>query len=219
MKCDERPNGCLNCERLQLNCVQHPANGTSTAEQTEAPRSITGIKRKRTFRVCVPCRQSKIKCSGERPACSKCSQRSMACIYDSESTVEPAWVRNVSTQQSPLDRDPSTESPSIHSFHYEGGLSASPAPQPGNCPPSLAWYAPSTTLACFVHCVHKLIAFRLLASDLPSSARLRSLLEAYFDNVHPVRVSDAINVQSGLFHYAIIRSSIVATHSEARSID
>ena len=138
VKCDERPDGCLNCERLQLNCVQ---NGTLT---TGVKRSSTaleplGIKRKRTFRSCVACRDSKVKCSGERPTCARCAQRSTACAYDAE-TNEPAWVQSITSTTSSAMQSP------------ENSLSAHPPPIPRNafsssptdlaavnCPPGLTW--------------------------------------------------------------------------------
>ncbi|KAF1953426.1 hypothetical protein CC80DRAFT_451000 [Byssothecium circinans] len=168
VKCDERANGCLNCERLQLNCVQHASDGSAAVVgQNDAPRAITGIKRKRTFRVCIPCRQSKIKCAGERPVCSRCRQRAVTCVYDAESAVEPAWVQTIapsSSQSSPCDVETSSASPPVH---QNGLLTNASAARFANCPPALAW---------------------MFAPGLPAKGKLRSLLEAYFENVHPVRV-------------------------------
>ena len=133
MKCDERANGCLNCERLQLTCVQHGGD-----HPVEASRSITGIKRKRTFRVCIPCRQSKIKCSGERPVCSRCEQKSIACAYDAEEAAEPAWVHAVTP--APPTNTHGMETPSMSPPRR-----ARTAPSLGplkDYPPSLAWYDP-----------------------------------------------------------------------------
>lgn len=141
VKCDERPGGCLNCERLQLNCVQPTAEGagSSVKEQADHARALTGIKRKRTFRVCVPCRQSKIRCSGERPSCSRCRQRATTCVYDAEA-AEPAWVHSVApsaTHGSAQETMTSTPSPPVP---QNALASISTSLQNADLPPSLAWY-------------------------------------------------------------------------------
>ncbi|CAI6309392.1 unnamed protein product [Periconia digitata] len=162
VKCDARPNGCENCENLSLSCIQE----TITAGQIERPRSSTNNKRKRTYRVCVPCRQGKLRCSGARPSCSRCDQKHTTCVYDASSAVEPVWARILPRVASPIEQNVSAASPSNCSpLRQDGGVS-SPQPQPATFPPSLEW---------------------LLAPDLPSGARLRSLLDAYFDNIHPIR--------------------------------
>lgn len=96
VKCDERPNGCLNCERLQLDCVQNGGVSAAAKRPNSGYEPVVGIKRKRTFRSCIPCRDSKVKCSGERPTCTRCQQRRTTCIYDAEHN-EPAWVQTIST--------------------------------------------------------------------------------------------------------------------------
>jgi hypothetical protein len=133
VKCDERPNGCLNCERLELTCVQHGSD--PPLESPTTPRAITGIKRKRTFRVCIPCRQSKIKCTGERPVCSRCRQKSIACAYDADA-AEPAWVQQAMPAVTPVSRqhpDTSSASPPRHA-------SSAPSSGPqGDYPATLSW--------------------------------------------------------------------------------
>jgi hypothetical protein len=133
VKCDERPNGCLNCERLELTCVQHGSD--PPLESPTTPRAITGIKRKRTFRVCIPCRQSKIKCTGERPFCSRCRQKSIACAYDADA-AEPAWVQQTTHAVTPMSQQhpdsPSTSPP------RQASNAPSSGPQ-GDYPSSLSW--------------------------------------------------------------------------------
>lgn len=115
MKCDERPDICLNCERLHLECQK--VDGTSVtpakSEDTRAslvsdsPLGEVGVKRKRTFRSCAQCRASKARCSGARPECSRCIQRAVPCVYD-EDTI-PQWTRVVqSARQSDVQTDTST---------------------------------------------------------------------------------------------------------------
>jgi hypothetical protein len=139
VKCDERPNGCLNCERLQLDCLQ---NGVATGVKRPAASvdTITGIKRKRTFRSCVPCRDSKVKCSGERPNCARCQQRRTTCVYDAEQN-EPAWVQSIAT---PTGHTPdgsalaSVQSPPIPQIPQNGLALPVEVDIPG-CPPTLTW--------------------------------------------------------------------------------
>ncbi|EAA66443.1 hypothetical protein AN9376.2 [Aspergillus nidulans FGSC A4] len=59
VKCDERPEGCANCERLQLECSGY---GRSAVQRSGTRRA------RRTYRSCTNCRLRRAKCSGERPA-------------------------------------------------------------------------------------------------------------------------------------------------------
>ncbi|KAF1848771.1 uncharacterized protein K460DRAFT_280242 [Cucurbitaria berberidis CBS 394.84] len=164
VKCDERPNGCLNCERLQLDCVQNGAVATAAKRSSASFETVVGIKRKRTFRSCVPCRDSKVKCSGERPICTRCQQRRTTCVYDAEQN-EPAWVHSIST---PVANTPDYSSVVASAQSPRTALTPmlSEAAIPG-CPPSLTW---------------------LFATQLPPKLKLHALLDAYFNNVHPIRV-------------------------------
>ncbi|KZT64770.1 hypothetical protein DAEQUDRAFT_769407 [Daedalea quercina L-15889] len=47
-------------------------------------RSPTPLKYKRTMRACIKCRDRKAKCSGDRPACTRCVSRGYICQYDPE---------------------------------------------------------------------------------------------------------------------------------------
>ncbi|KAL5115332.1 hypothetical protein ACEQ8H_006777 [Pleosporales sp. CAS-2024a] len=167
VKCDERPNGCLNCERLQLDCVQNGAVASASAVKRPgaAVEPVIGIKRKRTFRSCVPCRESKVKCSGQRPKCNRCSQRRTSCVYDADAN-EPAWVQSIAVSNATPDsavvttpQPPQTPRDAFASMHTN--------PAATDCPPALTW---------------------LFAAQLPPRARLHALLDAYFNNVHPIRV-------------------------------
>lgn len=90
VKCDGRPNGCRNCERLHLTCVD---DSSSTAT---LPLTLGSI---RTYRSCTNCRSSKTKCNGDRPRCSRCVARSMDCVYVGGSV--PRWA---STIEGPYSR-------------------------------------------------------------------------------------------------------------------
>ncbi|KAL2783593.1 fungal-specific transcription factor domain-containing protein [Aspergillus keveii] len=87
VKCDERPNGCANCERLQLDCSRHG--------QSSSPLSSSRPKSRRTFRSCAECRVGRAKCSGDRPACSRCRDKGIECRYGNG--AEPAWQRRLSS--------------------------------------------------------------------------------------------------------------------------
>lgn len=157
VKCDERANGCLNCERLQLNCVQNGLVASAVKRPSTTVEPVVGIKRKRTFRSCVPCRESKVKCSGERPKCNRCSQRRTSCVYDAE-TNEPAWVQSIAVSNG-TPQAPQTPRDAFSNRVFDV--------QVADCPPALTW---------------------LFAAQLPLRARLHALLDAYFNNVHPIRV-------------------------------
>ncbi|KAJ4260658.1 hypothetical protein NW762_007402 [Fusarium torreyae] len=89
VKCDGRPNGCRNCERLQLECVDD--EGSKSGSRRSVPVSLRKI---RTYRSCTSCRVSKTKCDGDRPRCSRCCARNLECQYDGGSA--PRWARNLS---------------------------------------------------------------------------------------------------------------------------
>jgi hypothetical protein len=138
VKCDERPNGCLNCERLQLDCVQNGQIASAVKKPGTAVEPIIGIKRKRTFRSCVPCRDAKVKCSGEKPKCTRCSQRRTSCLYDAEAN-EPAWVQSVAVSSNANTPDGVVASP--HAPRTPSNHFASLAIEPpiADCPPALNW--------------------------------------------------------------------------------
>lgn len=148
MKCDERLNGCLNCERLQLDCVQNGAVSTAAKRSSATFDSVVGIKRKRTYRSCAPCRDSKVKCSGERPTCSRCQQRRTTCTYDADQN-EPVWVQSITgtpTGQTPDNlavTSPQPHQPPQTPISILGPLSNADTAKPG-CPPGLSWYAASS---------------------------------------------------------------------------
>ncbi|KAL4987771.1 fungal-specific transcription factor domain-containing protein [Aspergillus falconensis] len=93
VKCDERPNGCANCERLQLDCSDY---GHSAVRRSGTPGA------RRTYRSCMGCRLRRAKCSGERPACSRCRSKHLECRYGDN--VEPAWSQRLANTADPPDR-------------------------------------------------------------------------------------------------------------------
>ena len=87
VKCDGRPNGCRNCERLQLDCVGD--SGVPGGHRS----SPVALRKIRTYRSCANCRLSKTKCNGDRPKCSRCAAKNLECAYDGGTT--PRWARNL----------------------------------------------------------------------------------------------------------------------------
>ncbi|CBF87498.1 uncharacterized protein ANIA_11216 [Aspergillus nidulans FGSC A4] len=92
VKCDERPEGCANCERLQLECSGY---GRSAVQRSGTRRA------RRTYRSCTNCRLRRAKCSGERPACMRCRSRHLECRYGDN--VEPAWSQRLAGIADPPD--------------------------------------------------------------------------------------------------------------------
>jgi hypothetical protein len=138
VKCDERPNGCLNCERLQLDCVQNGLIASAIKRPGTAVEPIIGIKRKRTFRSCVPCRESKVKCSGERPKCNRCSQRRTSCVYDAE-TNEPAWVQSIAASNGGTPDGAVVNTPQPPRTPGDVFANLQGDTQVADCPPALTW--------------------------------------------------------------------------------
>jgi hypothetical protein len=93
VKCDERPGGCLNCQRLSLTCPSGPDPSQSSGPAGDTAQTQAGLKRLRTYRSCKACRGSKTRCSGQRPTCQRCRYKKLECVYDGKQT--PAWVDNV----------------------------------------------------------------------------------------------------------------------------
>lgn len=100
-------------------------SGTGQVELLTQPHEINE-HRYRTFRSCKFCRQSKVRCSGERPACLRCRSRRAECLYDAKET--PQWL---SKAQMPSQLSTSSSSwsspPALHTFSSPrlGGSNAS----------------------------------------------------------------------------------------------
>lgn len=110
VKCDGRPNGCRNCERLQLECV---ADDGSTASGKRTAVSPVALRKIRTYRSCQSCRLSKTKCNGDRPKCSRCAAKLISCMYDGGAT--PRWTRNLDKSQATSVDEDDDNSPSDRS--------------------------------------------------------------------------------------------------------
>ncbi|KAI5455609.1 hypothetical protein BGZ63DRAFT_368601 [Mariannaea sp. PMI_226] len=109
VKCDERPNGCVNCERLRISCSQSPRGNGDGENDVIISEHEVDQGRQRTFRSCKLCRLSKVRCSGERPACLRCRSRCVACSYDAKEV--PQWLSKARASSSVLRTRPSPASP------------------------------------------------------------------------------------------------------------
>lgn len=112
MKCDERINNCLNCEKAALCCPGYPE--TPEALSTAARRlvrptgeqlkhhTVSGVKRRRLVEACLECRRQKERCSADKPTCARCTRTGKECHYQSEqaSQVERRSTRSASSSVS-----------------------------------------------------------------------------------------------------------------------
>ena len=104
MKCDERPDGCANCQRLGLDCIGLSSASPSSASGSDGnsqafPVMARLMRTKRTYRSCGSCRVSKTKCDGQRPKCFRCRARSTQCVYSTG--PEPRWALGLSRPSDP----------------------------------------------------------------------------------------------------------------------
>ncbi|KAH7308164.1 fungal-specific transcription factor domain-containing protein [Stachybotrys elegans] len=190
VKCDGRPNGCRNCERLQLECVAD--DGTTTGHRP----SPVSLRKIRTYRSCTTCRLSKTKCDGDRPRCSRCATKNIECVYDGGPA--PRWARNLDEEaqakgadedrsdslertSASLDEQPESASMTPQDDEVAGTmLPSKPEPVPEQPQPQLSQSSPVDPF------LSGALSW-LLAAELPPARNLRRLVDQYFINVHPVR--------------------------------
>jgi hypothetical protein len=166
VKCDERPGGCTNCERLGLPCASYytTAPGRETRDiprlekngEISMPNQTSDLlrrKRDRIYRACVECRTSKTKCNGLKPSCTRCQQRKIKCVYEHSSQSLPAWAHRLAMRSNPvpttgmaLSRDEPGDIETVAVTHGDIGRSTSPnplhqetAPTPVDNPASILW--------------------------------------------------------------------------------
>ncbi|RMY60455.1 hypothetical protein D0865_01516 [Hortaea werneckii] len=119
---------------------------------------------------------SGIKCSGDRPTCERCQRKSTECQYDVSS--EPVWKLQIEREQQYGDR--SVQGQHGQSSHSHSGPSLRNL-RPGCC----AENGSSRQAESNVDCASDEV--RSLTPSLIGGHEARSLIEAYFAHVHPLR--------------------------------
>ncbi|KAI1336578.1 hypothetical protein F5Y15DRAFT_393359 [Xylariaceae sp. FL0016] len=193
VKCDEKPGGCSNCERLSLPCsngLSHPLDPVIPKCHQDVARPLAGPRRSRTYRSCRACRGSKTRCSGERPTCLRCRQKSLDCEYDGKS--QPSWIAALSQEKTSSHASKSL-SPAGEQAMQQHPTPSSTATKTGR--PSQEWSAsgmgesdeasigsePCTGAQCPNHLKW------LLLPDLPDKTKIQLLVSEYFDCMHSLR--------------------------------
>ncbi|KAK4085536.1 transcriptional regulator family: Fungal Specific TF [Trichoderma aggressivum f. europaeum] len=190
VKCDGRPNGCRNCERLQLDCVGD--NGLAAGRAT--PMSLRKI---RTYRSCKSCRLSKTKCNGDRPKCSRCAAKKTECVYDGGSA--PRWARNLDrgsrTASTEGSRSKSRELAiaMLEASDEADAQDDTPMTSIGSAEPLKLGDITGSKALGSARSVASIepsgsdILSWLNSPSLPTGRNLRRVVEQYFANVHPIR--------------------------------
>ncbi|OAA64151.1 Fungal transcriptional regulatory protein [Akanthomyces lecanii RCEF 1005] len=196
VKCDGRPNGCRNCERLQLECVADDGTAAAAAIKRSASASAVALKKIRTYRSCNACRLSKTKCDGDRPKCGRCAAKKVDCVYDGGAA--PRWTRNLdrpglsSSSSSFVNGDAAADgllanvekerssflagerrlpprqddTPANSDAGGDGSQSGQEGKPSVSIPDGQSW---------------------LVSPSLPSGRTLRRVVDQYFANLHPLR--------------------------------
>lgn len=215
MKCDERPGICLNCERLHLECQRADGTKAASVEQSTSSQSPgislgdVGVKRKRTFRSCAQCRSAKARCSGQKPSCARCIQRSVDCVYDEDAA--PQWTRVVQQPNPPSDTSPRRRDSTIYAedgatnqeehLNHDRDDSPTRVTMSIEAPTQVSSTRPPATASTFAPVpLRRSVSARptnadegpdslswLFRPQLPNRQKVRILAKEYFENVHPLR--------------------------------
>ncbi|KAK8093372.1 hypothetical protein PG997_000057 [Apiospora hydei] len=83
VRCSGGVPSCSNCERLEYPCSFAAARRGERDGDGDGGASATSrqLEKRRRPQACAPCRSTKSKCTGERPACESCRTRSKDCVY------------------------------------------------------------------------------------------------------------------------------------------
>ncbi|KAL7275633.1 hypothetical protein RUND412_001419 [Rhizina undulata] len=186
VKCDERPESCLNCQKLEVECPGYAARppDEDSVEAVEIIFEKAGVKRRRMAGSCKECRESKSRCSGAKPKCERCVKRKLACDYNFRLSSEGAN----SSYKSSSEKNYSPGS-SPRTAQNELSIDAlSPNLQDRN---SNWLYSPSLT---------------------EDTKLLRQLVDTYFSHIHPLRCLSFIHKPS--FMRALEEKTIEKVYGE-----
>ncbi|OQV07020.1 Fungal specific transcription factor domain-containing protein [Cladophialophora immunda] len=194
VKCDRAQPACSACVRLEVQCPGY-TNAGRPLSQAELSRSAAGIFEasgivKRFIGSCVECRRSKCRCSRTRPNCERCRQKGLACTYPGQEDISR---RDSPRSPTHLVSSPShVASPPIQTTPLQTRL--------GRTSASSREQAVGTTW--------------LNDDSIPQDLGvLRSLIDAYFDHVHPLRCLGFIHKPT--FIYALERGALTDEYNEA----
>ncbi|KAE8443607.1 hypothetical protein EG329_001540 [Mollisiaceae sp. DMI_Dod_QoI] len=194
VKCDEHPGACLNCGRLGVDCAGYSSKPLSKSARSQlrakkADHTLTeaGLERKRLRSSCRPCRKSKTRCSGDRPTCTRCRDKTLKCHYDSRkgrSDSPGETLVNDSLdgpQGSPLQTGSYVssipqQSPRIDHLNSTSQDHLEP-PQRESLDGTHNNIIPAGTL----------LPHWLFYSHLPNTEQIHQLVDAYFTHMHPLR--------------------------------
>ncbi|KAL3470370.1 fungal-specific transcription factor domain-containing protein [Aspergillus californicus] len=166
VKCDERANGCSNCERLRLQCSGYGQASTRHFNVSNRAR--------RTYRSCAECRSVRVKCSGERPGCSRCRETHLQCHYGDN--AEPAWSRRLASITEPPERTSSSPEDAGLDTTPLTWLTASTLPDRAKVAAVVdSYFAHVHPLRCFAF-LHKPSFLRRVDTELASDSRPTALV-------------------------------------------
>ncbi|KAH7144225.1 fungal-specific transcription factor domain-containing protein [Dactylonectria estremocensis] len=174
VKCDERQDVCDNCESLHLECT-YPSAGQRLriAVGRRNPRSCNGcrIVRSKCFRRTV-----------SQSSCERCREKSLPCSYQDDGPGNP-----LSRQPLPRQLQPSRPT-------GQGVVTAAAPIQTTNSIGSAEEsYLISTVPEPAIMQLHW-----LSSPDLPDGKHIRTLVDSYFQNIHPLRCFSFIHKPSFL---------------------
>lgn len=137
VKCDERPQACLNCQRLGVECSGYMPGPLKRSvrlqimRRSAADETVTeaGTQRKRLLESCQACRVAKTKCSGDNPNCARCFERGIKCHYKRD--------RSRRRGQSSTDDELSTASRDNQQSEHLRVSKPTPDDTPGNYSPHI----------------------------------------------------------------------------------
>ncbi|KAG5920268.1 hypothetical protein E4U61_008022 [Claviceps capensis] len=214
VRCDGRPDGCRNCERLQLECVAD--DGSKRRGVSTSLSSSVSLRKLRTYRSCQSCRLSKTKCDGDRPKCSRCEAKLVQCVYNGDAA--PRWTRNLDkskrmsmvdeeeaqgkggneterdetavtevVQTAPISGDGNDSNASVQEASLECSDQVHDKPSILSDAKSMA-VAASRSLSGSKNLPASNSLVWLVSPSLPTrGSNLRHVVEQYFANVHPLR--------------------------------